>query len=138
MKFILFLFFLIGLTVAQTRPTGGTGPDGNSLFDDDESFNIVVSLVETAVEINFYGCQTGMIRPKTFSLKEIYQLLNSMYALDYITRMNTHTKYSPIECEESIMKLTPKMMCLIKGTELSFELLSKYPRGEVLLKKQYN
>ena len=107
-------------------------------FNRDEDFKTVVSLIETAVEMNFDECQTGMIRPGTFSIKEIYQMLNSMYALNYISRLNAHGKHSPIECDETIMKLTPQMICLIKGTESSFKLLSSYRRGYILIMQRFN
>lgn len=135
MKLILVSIFLIGLSFAQTRPTGG--PDVRN-FTRDEDFKTVVSLIETAVEMNFDECQTGMIRPGTFSIKEIYQMLNSMYVLNYISRLNVHEKHSPIECDETIMKLTPQMICLIKGTESSFKLLSSYRRGSILIMQRFN
>ena len=135
MKLILVSIFLIGLTFAQTRPTGGPK---FMLFNRDEEFKTVVSLIETAVEMNFDECQTGMIRPETFSIKEIYQMLNSMYALNNITRLNANGKYSPIECDETIMKLTPQMICLIKGTDSSFKLISSYHKGSILIMQRFN
>lgn len=138
MKLILISFILVSLSIAQTRPTGGSGPRTKDASKDEIFFNSLVSSIETTIEMNYDDCQIGMIRPETFSLIEIYQLLNAMHALNSISDFKTYDKHSLNECHPTTMKLSPQMICLTKGTELSLRLLSSYRGGTYILQKRFS
>ncbi len=138
MKLFCLFYLCLSIAFAQTRPTGGTGPDPELEISRKQELDALDLLISEKVSQNYDQCGMVFTKPDSFNIYQVYTTLNTLNVLKLLKDIHLDHKHFPLGCDQGVVHLTPQMQCLLEETYNRLNLFVKNPHVLQYLKMEYH